>query len=278
MKKLGFELIDSQNTTLQIIREMADKFIAEGGTYFNISYSPRYKENEGIFREAVAKRYPRNKYTIADSFPIFISNNENQFECIFDKQLQNCGIEYFDYYFISLFNQEDYKKLQKTDIFNFLERKKAEHKIRHIGISFSGPSELLEQILSEYTETEYVQLSVNYLDWYSDTRLVQCYETATEHKKPVIAVNPTKNGILADIPAEVKKLFETAENKKSVVSWPIRFAATQSNVMIVLPSINDMTQMDDSLSYMMKFKPLNKKGMDIVKNAADIIKAAAKIN
>ena len=136
----------------------------------------------------------------------------------------------------------------------------------------------MEQILSEYTETEYVQLSVNYLDWYSDTRLVQCYETATEHKKPVIAVNPTKNGILADIPAEVKKLFETAENKKSVVSWPIRFAATQSNVMIVLPSINDMTQMDDSLSYMMKFKPLNKKGMDIVKNAADIIKAAAKIN
>lgn len=285
MKKLGFGLMrlpvigeDYGNVDLKATQEMVDKFLAEGGTYFDTAYPYHQGKSEVAFRITVASRYPRDKFTITDKMPMFMIQNENQLEQIFNEQLERCGVDYFDYYWLHALGSGSYETAQKTNAFEFIAGKKAEGKIRHIGFSFHDSPELLEQILTEHPEAEYVQIQLNYLDWEDATiQARKCYEIATEHKKPVIVMEPIKGGALANVPEEAEKLFKAAEPEMSVASWAVRFAATHHNVMMVLSGMSNMEQMEDNLSYMMNFKPLDNKEMNIVKKAAELIRSGIAI-
>ena len=84
---------------------------------------------------------------------------------IFEEQLNRCGVEYFDYYWLHALGSSNYENVQRVKAFDFIAKKKAEGKIRHIGFSFHDSPELLERILKAHPEVEYVQLQLNYLDW-----------------------------------------------------------------------------------------------------------------
>jgi predicted aldo/keto reductase-like oxidoreductase len=86
-------------------------------------------------------------------------------------------------------------------VFEEVAQLKKEGKIRHLGFSFHDSAAVLDRILTEHPEMEYVQLQLNYFDW--DSEIVQsgaCYETAKRHRKPVIVMEPVKGGVLADVP------------------------------------------------------------------------------
>ncbi len=85
-------------------------------------------------------------------------------------------------------------------------------------------------------------------------------------------MEPIKGGSLVDIPKEAIKLYKDEAPEMSVASWAIRFAASPVNVMMVLSGMSDQEQMEDNISYMQYFKPLNKKELEIVEEATDIIK------
>lgn len=157
MKKLGFELSQSD---LEEVKNMTDLFMEKGFTYFDI----RDCSNEMIFRKAVAERYPRSSYTIA----MHLDDHKESFE----KHLKRLGVDYADYCFLSALSD-----------YSFLEKKKKEGKIRHIGLAFSERSDVLDEILM-HTEVEYVQLMADE----AHTQFLSCYEVSVKHRKPVIAV------------------------------------------------------------------------------------------
>lgn len=56
---------------------------------------------------------------------------------------------------------------------------KQEGLIRRLGFSFHDSAALLDKILTEHPETEFVQLQLNYLDWDNETvQSRKCYEVA----------------------------------------------------------------------------------------------------
>ena len=78
-----------------------------------------------------------------------------------------------------------------------------------MGFSFHDNAELLDKVLTEHPEMEFVQLQINYLDW--DSEAIQsrkCYEVATKHGKPVIVMEPVKGGTLANVPKKVEEAFK----------------------------------------------------------------------
>lgn len=93
-------------------------------------------------------------------------------------------------------------------------------------MAFHDTADILEQILSEHIEIDFVQLQLNYLDW--ENEIIQshkCYETAKRHGKPVIFMEPVKGGRLEKIPTEAERLLKEATPDMSATSWTIRFAA-----------------------------------------------------
>ncbi len=286
MKKLGFGLMrlpltnNDDNTSIDIERskKMVDEFMSAGGTYYDTAYFYHGGFSEIAFREAVAKRYPREAYTVTDKMPMSLVKEETDLERIFSEQLQRCGVEYFDYYWLHALNNSNYQTVKKLKCFEFIAEKKAQGKIRNIGFSFHDTPQVLEKILKENPLVEYVQLQINYMDWENPTvQSRRCYEIATNYKVPIIVMEPIKGGALANIPEEAEKILREKEPNMSVASWALRYTASLDNIVTVLSGMSTEEQMRDNLSYMMDFKPLDKEEMKLIEKVTHIIKKQSAI-
>ena len=230
MQKFGFGLmrlptVGGQYTQIDIpaFQEMADAFIKAGGTYFDTAWPYHGGNSERAFKEAVVKRYPRDSFTITDKMPMYAVNTADDLPKIFNEQLVRCGVEYFDYYWLHALGSGNYEKVQQTNAFDFIARMKAEDKIKHIGFSFHDDAGLLERILTDHPEVEYVQIQLNYLDWEDPTvQSGKCYEVCRRHGKPVMVMEPIKGGSLASIPEEADKILKEQRPELSTASWAIR--------------------------------------------------------
>lgn len=285
-KKLGFGLMrlplidEDDQGSIDIIKftSMVDEYIKNGFTYFDTAYPYHNGNSEIAFREAVVKRYPRNAYTITDKLPMFVINEKSQIPKIFNEQLIKCGVEYFDYYWLHGITDQTYLLSEEMGAFEFIKEKKSEGKIKHIGFSFHDSAEVLDKILTNHPEMEYVQLQINYIDW--EDNIVQsrkCYEVAKKHNKPVVVMEPIKGGSLANISPDAENLFKEENNQLSIASWAIRYAASLDNVMVVLSGMSNKEQLQDNISYMKEFQPLNEREEQIIEKAGTIIKSSIAI-
>lgn len=286
MKKLGFGLMrlplikgDAQNIDIEQFKQMVDLFFEKGFSYFDTAYPYHGGRSETAFRVAVAERYSRESYTITDKMPCWLVQNPEDLERIFNEQLERCGVDFFDYYWLHCLNRDYVKIMDRVDGWGFIARKKEEGKIRHIGFSFHDDSKLLEQLLKEHPETEFVQLQINYVDWDSPTiEAGNCYDLCVKYGKPVIVMEPVKGGSLATVPDEAEQLFRNYAPNASPASWAVRYCASLPNVIMVLSGMSNLEQIRDNLSYMDDFQPLNDVETSIVKQASTIIKNSIAIS
>ena len=285
MKQLGFGMMrlplkDPKEQT-QVDRAqaqvMVDAFLESGFTYVDTAYFYHGGESERVVKDILTSRYPRERYLLADKMPLAnlkVKGTVEKQAAIFDEQLEKCGTAYFDRYLLHCLNAENYQIAQRLDTFSFLMKKKEEGKLHHLGFSFHDKAELLDQILTEHPETEFVQLQINYLDW-EDERIQsrKCYETAVRHGKKVVVMEPVKGGRLAKLPAEAEKLLREVHPDWSPVSWAIRFAASLPEVEVVLSGMSDMAQVADNTGFMADFRPLTKEETALLAKVAEILSA-----
>ena len=286
VKKLGFGLMrlpavdeaDKSKVDVERVCHLADRFLAEGFTYFDTAACYHSGNSEQAFRESVAKRYPREAYTITDKLSLFMLKEASEMPGFFEKQLENCGVEYFDYYLLHSLDEGAAKQAEEWGAFDFMLEKKAKGLVKHVGFSFHDKAEVLDKILTRHPEMEYVQLQLNYADWEdSEVQSRKCYEVCVKYGKSVLVMEPIKGGMLANVPAEAEALLKGARPEMSVASWAIRFAASQENVFMVLSGMSDEQQVEDNLSYMKDFAPLSDEEKDLVAKSAAIIKSKEKV-
>lgn len=269
------QLDENDNTSIDIerVKGMVDIFMDAGFTYFDTAAPYHGKHSEIAFREAVVKRYPRECYTVTDKLSFGMIDKAEDMQPFFEAQLERLGVDYIDIYLLHALGKASYEKAQNFKAFEFAAEKKEEGKVKHVGFSFHDTAEVLEQILTEHPEVEYVQLQLNYMDW--DDENVQahkCYDVAVKHDKKVLVMEPVKGGSLAKVSPEVEKLFKGYNADASPASWAVRYCASLEHVVMVLSGMSDEEQVKDNVGYMKNFEPLNTEEQAIVEKAADMIR------
>lgn len=273
--KLGFgmmrlPLLDEDDATsfdYQQINEMVDRYLEQGFNYFDTSYVYHNGESETAVRKSLAERYDREQYVLATKLPAFSITSEEQPRKIIEEQLQKCGVEYFDYYLLHNLNRILYDTTVKScKMFEQVVKFKAEGLIKHVGFSFHDSAEVLDRILTEHPETEFVQIVVNYYDW--DSSWVQagkCYEVIRKHGKQVIVMEPVKGGMLAKVPEEIGQEMKKMEPNLSPAAWAMKYAADLDGVITVLSGMSNLEQVNDNISTMKAYAPLTKNEKELLK-------------
>ena len=249
--------MQGEEVDLAQTKQMVDAFLAQGFNYFDTAHGYIGGRSETALRTCLTSRYPRESYVLTDKLSGGFFKTEADIRPLFARQLAACGVDYFDFYLMHSQNAENFQHFKACRAYETAFDLKAEGKIRHVGISFHDRAEVLDQILTEYPQIEVVQIQFNYLDY--DDIAVQsrkCYEVCRRHNKPVLVMEPVKGGNLVNLPKDAAAVLESLHGG-SPASYAIRFAAGFPGIMMVLSGMSNMQQMQDNLSFMRDFQPLN---------------------
>ena len=280
-KKLGFGLMrlpllnpnDGSSIDIELTKKMVDTFLEKGFTYFDTAWMYCGFKSENAAKEALVSRHPRESYTLATKLHAgFIKTLEDR-DKVFNEQREKTGVTYFDYYLLHDVGVDHYEVYKKLDCFNWLADKKKQGLVKHMGFSFHDNAELLDKVLTEHPEMEFVQLQINYLDW--DSEAIQsrkCYEVATKHGKPVIVMEPVKGGSLASAGKEIEAEMKRVHPDASIASWALRFAASLPGVATVLSGMSNEEQMEDNIKTFRNFVPLNEEEKAVIAKAQEALK------
>lgn len=255
----------------ETINTMVDTFLGQGFTYFDTAFV--YQGSEEALRESLVKRHPRENYQIATKLPTMFVNKPEDMQSLFDTSLQRLGVDYVDFYLLHGLGAEQNEKAEKLGAWEFVRDLKAQGKVKHYGFSFHDTPEVLDKILTDHPDAEFVQLQINYLDWDSDdVQSRKLYETARRHNKPILIMEPVKGGMLASKGSPIENVLKAADPNSSVASWAVRFAASFDGLITVLSGMSTLEQLNDNLKTIKGFKKLDTQEMKVLDEAVDILK------
>ena len=291
MKNLGFGMMrlpvlsGPTDFDYDQLNQMVDAFLAAGYTYFDTSFVYHDGKSEEATRKALVERYPRNSFTVATKFPTFMMIPEEKIEETFRCQLDNLGVDYIDYYLLHNIQTVSYDGydgkggiVKTTHLFEHAKKWKEDGKIRHLGISFHSSAKLLDRVLTEHPEIEFVQIALNPIDW--DSELVQagpCYDVIRKHGRKVIIMEAVKGGGLAKLPEEAEAVLKAVHPDWSIASWSVRFCLEKEDVIAVLSGMSTLEQVLDNTKTSDEAQPLNDAEREALTEAMRIYRESAPI-
>ncbi|MDR0838277.1 MAG: aldo/keto reductase [Oscillospiraceae bacterium] len=279
-KKLGFGYMrlprKDGRFDVEAVNEMVDEFMSHGFSYYDTSYI--YEGSEVALCESLVKRHPRDSFQIATKLSLHTVTAAEQQEERLQTSLSRLGVEYVDFYLIHAMSEDSARMAEEFGTWEFLRGVKERGLAKHIGFSFHGTPELLDDVLTKHPEAEMVQLQINYLDWDNpEVESRRCYEIARKHNKPVSIMEPTKGGLLAGGESEVTELFKKANPDVSTASWAFRFVGELDGLITALSGMENIGQIRDNAATFENFKPLSAEEHALIAKAVEIINSTPRI-
>lgn len=252
--------------------DMVDYAFSQGINYYDTAWGYHNGQSELVMGRAL-KRYPREKFYLATKFPGYDLANMDKVEEIFEKQLEKCQVEYFDFYLfhnVCEMNIDAYLD-EKYGIFDYLMKQKKAGRIRHLGFSAHGNIDVMERFLKAYgKEMEFCQIQLNYMDWeFQDAK--GKVELLKQYHLPVWVMEPLRGGRLARLSTEDEAKLKALRPDETIPAWAFRFLQSIPQVTMVLSGMSNMEQLKENIKTFQEEKPLTEQEKKELLDVADQI-------
>lgn len=251
---------DDHHIDEEATKEMVAYAMKKGINYYDTAWGYHGGKSETVMGE-VLKDYPRDSFYLATKFPGYDLSNMTKVEEIFEKQLEKCQVEYFDFYlFHNVCEMNIAAYLDKNyGIFDYLWKQKEAGKIKHLGFSAHGDLATMKLFLEAYGDKmEFCQIQLNYLDYlFQDAKAK--IDLLNEYDIPVWVMEPLRGGRLANLQEEYTKQLERLRPEETVPAWAFRFLQSIDSVTMVLSGMSNFEQLKENIKTFEEEKPLNEK-------------------
>ncbi len=219
--------------------------IKGGVNYLDTAYI--YPGSERALGKILEKNHCRDKVFIATKLPQYLIKSQASLDKYLHEQLERLSTDHIDYYLMHMLTDiAAWEKLCRLGIKEWIARKKEEGKIRNIGFSFHGNTEMFLRILDAY-DWEFCQIQYNYLDEHSQGGK-EGLQAAAAKGIPVIIMEPLRGGKLVDLlPEKAKKIIKDNPRKWSPAEWAFRWLWNQPEVTCVLSGMNSLPMVEENL-------------------------------
>lgn len=250
--------------------EMVAYAMEHGINYYDTAWGYHNGNSELVMGRALSK-YPRDKFYLATKFPGYDLSNMPKVKEIFEKQLEKCQVEYFDFYLfhnVCEMNIDAYLD-EKYGIFDYLMEQKKNGRIKHLGFSAHGSYDVMKRFLDAYGDhMEFCQIQLNYVDWSFQNAKAKV-ELLKEHNIPVWVMEPLRGGKLASLPEKETSILKSMRPDEEVPAWAFRFLQSIPEVTMVLSGMSNAEQMKANIATFETDKPLNDEEMKSLLALAD---------
>lgn len=252
------------------VQTMVDYAMEHGINYYDTAWGYHGGQSELVTGRALS-RYPRESFYLADKFPGYDLSNMDEVEEIFEKQLEKCGVEYFDFYLfhnVCEMNIDAYLD-EKYGIYDYLIKQKRSGRIKHLGFSAHGSYDVIKRFLNAYgADMEFCQLQVNYIDYRfqnADRKL----ELLKEHNIPVWVMEPLRGGQLAKLTPDELDSLKKFRPDEPAASWAFRFLQSIPEVTVTLSGMSDFEQLKSNIEIFSEEKKLADEEKETLLSIAD---------
>ncbi len=240
------------------VNEMFDYAIENGVNYFDTAWG--YHNGMSEIAVGIAlKRHKRDSFYLATKFPGYDVNNMGKVKEIFEKQLEKCQVEYFDFYLVHNVceaNIEYYLDESYGTVAYLLEQKK-NGRIKHLGFSTHADFNNFKRYLDKYSKyMEFCQIQLNYLD-YEFQEANRKIEYLNKLGIPVWVMEPVRGGRLAKLSESETEAIKGICQNASGPEIAFRFIQAIDEVVVTLSGMSDFTQAKENIATFSEFKPLD---------------------
>ncbi len=241
------------------------KFAIENGiNYFDTAWGYHDSMSETVMGE-VLKDYPRDSFFLASKFPGYDLSLMDKVEEIFEKQLEKCQVDYFDFYLfhnVCEMNIDGYLD-PKFKIFDYLTEQKRNGRIRHLGFSAHGNLDTMKRFLDAYgKDMEFCQLQINWIDWEFQNAKEKVDLVRSYGDIPIWVMEPVRGGSLVSLKPEYEEKLRELRPNVSNAEWAFRFVQSLPEVKMTLSGMSNFDQLKENIDTYQKAEPLNETEMN----------------
>jgi hypothetical protein len=219
--------------------------IRAGVNYLDTAYI--YPGNESAVGEILRRNNVRDKINLATKLPQYLIKSRASIDKYFAEQCRRLGTDYIDYYLMHMLTDvASWNHLVDLGIKDWIAQQKAAGKIRNIGFSYHGNTEMFLEILNAY-DWDFCQIQYNYMDVTSQAGQIGL-KAAAEKGIPVIIMEPLRGGRLVGLlPDKAKQIIADNPRGYSAAEWALRWLWEQPEVTCVLSGMNSIEMVEENV-------------------------------
>ena len=252
------------------VQAMVDHAMAQGVNYYDTAWGYHGGNSETAMAKALSK-YDRVSYYLADKFPGYDISNFDHIEEIFEKQLEKCQTDHFDFYLFHNVCELNIDKYLDDEIglADYLIKQKEAGRIKHLGFSCHGKYDVLKRFLDAYGEhMEFCQLQLNYLDWTFQGGKEKV-DLLNQMNIPVWVMEPLRGGKLAHLSKADEKILRQLRPDEDPAAWAFRFLQSQKGITMILSGMSAIDQLEKNLKTFAEDRKLNETEMKAIEDLAE---------